>query len=188
MQRLKILVIGPPSCGKTTISKALADHYECKYVSSGDYARSIKTKQNDAALAVGDLSPDHLAIAEWVAKQIYDYDRIVMDGFPRSSEQHDAFDFETVDLAIWLDTPVGLCLQRAGSRGRTDDQAPVFWRRYMNYMKHTGPLMWNFSQTTKVSFLHFLDQGLPVDENVQSVQTYIDKLLEDRHNGRSSQN
>lgn len=188
MQRLKILVIGPPSCGKTTISKLLAAHYECKHISSGDFARAIQTKQNNEALAVGDLSPDHLAITEWVAKQIHDYDRIIMDGFPRSAEQHEAFDYETVDLAIWLDVPVGICLQRAGSRGRGDDQAPIFWRRYMNYMKHTGPLMWHFSQTTKVSFLHYLDQGMPVDANAESIETFINKLLEDRYHGRSGQN
>ena len=180
MQRLKLLVIGPPSCGKTTLSKALASAFECKHISSGDYARAIQTKQNSEALAVGDLSPDHLAITEWVAAQVADYDRVIIDGFPRSSEQYEAFDFTTVDFVIWLDVPVGLCLSRAGARSRADDHAPVFWRRYMNYMKHTAPLMLDFSQTTKVSFIHFLDEGRPLEANVESVTSFINKMTEDR--------
>jgi len=185
VQRLKILVVGPPSCGKTTISKALAAHYECKQISSGDYARAIQTKENNEALAVGDLSPDHLKIAEWCAERIGEHDRVILDGFPRSREQYEAFDFGSVDLVIWLDAGVGMCLTRAMVRARTDDHAPVFWRRYMTYMKYTAPLMYEFSQTTKVSFLHYVDQGLTVEQNAESLITYIDKMLEDRHHDRT---
>jgi adenylate kinase family enzyme len=174
---LQLMVIGPPSGGKTSMSRKLAEHYSCLHVSSGDYARTILTAENAEALAVGDLSPDHLRIAQWVTEKMNANKRIIMDGFPRSLPQFQAFDFKRIDAVVWMDVPVGECLKRAMGRGRVDDDAPVFWRRYMNYMRHTAPLMAELSQAPEVSFVHFIDNGFTLEENADSLIEHIDKVI-----------
>lgn len=174
---LKMMVIGPPSCGKTSMAKELAAAYNCQHVSSGDYARSIQTQANFEALAMGDLSPDHLQIVNWVTKKVNEADRIVIDGFPRSIEQFNAFDFKSIDVVVWIDTSVGDCLQRAFGRGRADDQAPIFWKRYLNYMKFTAPLLYELSQSPSISLAHFVDNGHSLEQNVALVKDAINKAI-----------
>ncbi len=174
---MKLMIVGPPSAGKTETSKKLAELYECVHVSSGEYARSIQTQENFEALAVGDLSPDHLRIAQWATAKVKAHDRIIMDGFPRSMEQVRSFDFTPINAIVWLDVPVGECLKRATGRGRADDIASVFWRRYMNYMRHTAPVLAELSQLPEAPLVHFLDNGHSLDENVVSLITHINKTV-----------
>lgn len=175
MQQFKLLVIGPPCSGKSTISKALAEIFGCEHISSGDYARSIATHENAEALAVGDLSPDHLAIANWVTQEMAKRERVILDGFPRSKEQLDAFDFEKVGAVIWIDTPIGECMGRASQRQRPDDRPEVFYRRHTNFMHHTAPLMHYLSQLPGVSFLHYVDSCTGVEDTVKNLVGMLNK-------------
>lgn len=180
-QPLKLLITGPPSCGKTTLAKAMADHFDCLHVSSGDYARSIQTQENYEALAVGDLSPDHTRIAGWVTGKVLDNERVVIDGYPRSVLQFDAFDFSKIDMVVWLDTSFGDCLRRAVGRGRPDDQMPIFWRRYSNYMRHTAPVMACLHEAVNVSFVHFVDEGRSISDNIDLLAEKVTETWEKTH-------
>jgi len=151
-------------------------------MSSGDYARSIATQENATALAMGDLSPDHMAICNWVTKKMLETPRIVMDGFPRSAEQFTAFDFSIVDCVIWVDTGFGKCLVHAAHRGRTDDEVRVFHRRYMNYMKHTAPLMESLHSAPGVGFIHFANDA-SLEEAQMKLFEAVAQFLEDRDHG-----
>ncbi len=100
--------LGPPGSGKGTQAKMLAEKLGLAHISLGDVLReevragSVIGQKAKAFLDAGKLVPDELTI-ELTGQRLSRPDAsagIIVDGFPRSLVQAEAFDKMTVELKL----------------------------------------------------------------------------------------
>ena len=120
---IRVVIVGPPGCGKGTICKQLVKDFGFLHLSSGDMLRSQISKQTEVGvlantyISVGQLVPDH-CIIKLVMNELEDHSgRILLDGFPRTEEQCLALETNFfVDFAINLDVPEREIIERISER------------------------------------------------------------------------
>ena len=116
---MKIIMLGPPSAGKGTQAKKIADKYQIPHISTGDIFRAnIKEgtelgKKAKSYMDQGLLVPDELTL-ELIMDRFQNPDcanGYVLDGFPRTIPQAEALtaalekNGETIDYAINVEVP-----------------------------------------------------------------------------------
>jgi adenylate kinase len=97
---MRLIFLGPPGCGKGTQAKLLSNAVGLEHISTGDILRDAmrrKTPAGDRArpfIEAGHLVPDDLVNA--LVAERFDADdrpdRFIMDGYPRTLGQGEAFD------------------------------------------------------------------------------------------------
>ncbi|NIV13989.1 MAG: AAA family ATPase, partial [Aliifodinibius sp.] len=97
---MRIIIFGPPGAGKGTQAKLISEEYGIPHLSTGEIFRSaIKNetplgKEVKAILDAGDLVPDE-KVVDLVEEELKDdkyNDGYILDGFPRTVPQAEAFD------------------------------------------------------------------------------------------------
>ncbi len=113
---MRIILLGPPGSGKGTQAKKLCDHFGMSHISTGDILRDAIRRQtplgNQAApyLTSGQLVPDTL-VNDLIADRFHQADRpesFLMDGYPRTVAQAEAFDGVLKELGLPIDAVVVL--------------------------------------------------------------------------------
>ena len=97
---LRVVLLGPPGCGKGTQAAHIQDAYKCRHLSTGDMLRkavSDGSRSGEEAkryMLQGQLVPDEI-----VNKIVFDAilatngdDGFILDGFPRNVAQAEALD------------------------------------------------------------------------------------------------
>ncbi|MDV8147260.1 adenylate kinase [Arthrobacter sp. B10-11] len=155
---LRMLIIGPPGCGKGTQADRLSRHLGITGVSTGDVFREhVKNltplgRDVKAHLDGGDLVPDGLT--NRMVRDRLDQDDVrdgfLLDGYPRNTSQLAELDTmltaigQSLDVALQLtadDTElVRRVLQRATLTGRSDDTEDVIRHRLRLYYRETEPV------------------------------------------------
>ncbi len=96
----KIVLLGPPGCGKGTQSKILVDRFSFFQLSTGDLLRE-QTNDKDSPygqkiseiMKRGDLVTDEIVINLIIDKVLNLKDKnIIFDGFPRNLNQAEVLD------------------------------------------------------------------------------------------------
>lgn len=140
-----VLLTGPPGAGKGTQAKILSRHYGWHSFSIGGILRQTADPRIRAIMDAGELLPaEH--VVEIVKGELSHSDKgAVVDGFPRSLDQAEAFDrmIETDNLprpeVIFIDIDKKTSWQRIKDRGRVDDE-PTRWEyRWQEYRQKTIP-------------------------------------------------
>ena len=121
---MNLALFGPPGSGKGTQSEKLVEKFGYVHVSSGELLRneiksgSVLGQDIDHKLKLGELVSDELMI-EMLFHYIEQFkgQSILFDGFPRTLGQARALaPVLTIDLAILLNVPMQLVLDRMSSR------------------------------------------------------------------------
>lgn len=141
---MRVLIIGPPGCGKGTQSAKVSADYHLKHISTGDMLRSIAKDGGKLAerikpyMGTGCLVPDDLIIEMMHSKLPGSY---ILDGYPRTMKQ--AKSMEEVNVAVFLSLDEEECVRRIVGRnqGRSDDNRETAAMRYKVYMKDTLPVV-----------------------------------------------
>lgn len=176
---MKVLMMGPPGCGKGTQGVALARHLGVPHIAAGDLLRAEVAKGTHVGRYVaelmqrGELVPD-LAIISLLMPEVLrstEHDGYVLDGYPRSVPQaeltRDLVDQSNLDadVVIFLDVPtaelVERILARAAVEGRDDDTPEVVGNRLSVYEQVTKPLIEYYRAR---GVLHVIDASGPIDE------------------------
>ncbi len=149
-----VVFLGPPGAGKGTQAELLVERLNITHVSTGGLLRQAIEEGTSAGRAVrkyveaGRLVPDDLVlqlVEGFVAGQRGR--GICFDGFPRTHAQAEALDgvlanYSTrVHLALVLELPDELALNRIMSRGRDDDDYATARYRLEVYQTETAPLI-----------------------------------------------
>jgi adenylate kinase len=92
-----LIFLGPPGAGKGTQAKILEDRFGYRQISTGDMLRRHRSEKTPLGLEAqgymdaGKLVPDDLVI-RMVEAELENADDIIVDGFPRTIPQAEAFD------------------------------------------------------------------------------------------------
>jgi adenylate kinase len=157
-RRIAVL-FGPPGSGKGTQAGFISDTFDLAHVSTGDVLRhevergSALGAEVGPIMAGGELVPDELIVRVIEERMRHDDGRggILLDGFPRTVPQAEAFDAmlrragRHIDILLSLDVPeevlVDRILQRAAEEGRADDTPEAVHTRMAEYEEKTSPVL-----------------------------------------------
>src|SRR5262249_11234322 len=160
---MRLILLGPPGCGKGTQSQRLTEKYGIPQLSTGDMLRaavkagtSVGVKAGDL-MARGELVSDDVVVAI-VADRIEQPDAkkgFILDGFPRTVPQAEALDRMLKEkglrlhAAIELKVDEGILHQRiakrvadmlaSGKTIRADDNPEALEKRVPAYPLQTAP-------------------------------------------------
>lgn len=127
-----------------------------KWLSTGEMLRESKDPEVIKVLKSGELVSDELtyevfaaAINDAKAKR---YEKIIVDGFPRTKEQADWLgDYmeannETIDLVVALEVPESEIMKRLEKRGRMEDTPDTIAKRMTIYRQKMYPVLGSFAE------------------------------------------
>ena len=127
---MRLILLGPPGCGKGTQAKLLSERNRLEHIGTGDILREAIRQQTPAGLRAhpyvekGQLVPDDL-VNDVVAERFNLNDppeRFVMDGYPRTLAQAIAFDqvlrqhYFDLTGVVFLDVSDDEIIARVGER------------------------------------------------------------------------
>lgn len=163
---MRIIIFGPPGAGKGTQANLISEEYNIPHLSTGEIFRSaIKNetplgKEVKSILDSGDLVPDDKVVA-LVEEELKD-DRYnngyVLDGFPRTVPQAEAFDEileekgKSIDAFLQLEVPEEELIDRILSRGegRSDDTPEKVKTRLEVFRDETQPVLNHYKKQSVV--------------------------------------
>ena len=181
---MRLVLLGPPGAGKGTQATRMAKRFAIPQLSTGDMLRDAVASGSALGARVkdimerGDLVPDDVVIA--VVADRMDHsdaaDGFILDGFPRTVAQAEAFDRELAARGIGLDAVLELEVDEDGASGphhgpcrgsgkegqpaRRDDNPEVFKTRLQAYRAQTAPVTEYYRSR---GLLHIVDGLQPID-------------------------
>lgn len=109
---MRLIFLGPPGAGKGTQARLLASRFGARHISTGDILREYAAKGNELGIAAegfmrrGELVPDRLILKMIGAELERSPHGFIMDGFPRTTAQAEAFDALLAQKGVVLDAVV----------------------------------------------------------------------------------
>ncbi|MDX1639419.1 MAG: adenylate kinase [Balneolaceae bacterium] len=163
---MRLIIFGPPGAGKGTQAQKISEEYEIPHLSTGEIFRSaIKNetelgKKVKSILDAGELVPDETVVdlvEEELQKEKYQ-DGYILDGFPRTVPQAEAFEEilqsnnQSLDAFLVLEVPEDELVKRILSRGegRSDDTEEGVKNRLEVYQNETAPVLNYYRKHGKV--------------------------------------
>jgi adenylate kinase len=191
---MRLILLGPPGCGKGTQAQRLTDKYGIVQLSTGDMLRAAVKAGTPTGLkardimARGDLVPDEVVVGI-VAERIDQPDAkngFILDGFPRTVPQAQALDRMLEKKGLKLDGVVELKVDEGilherirkrvdemtarGESVRADDNPEALEKRVHAYRVQTAPLV---SYYLEQGALRTVDGMAPIPD----VSAAIDRVL-----------
>lgn len=192
---MRLLLIGPPGCGKGTQGARIAERYDVEHIAAGDILRAEVAaatelgRQIAGYIAAGELVPDDTILDVVVPRIIAaaKANGYVLDGFPRSIRQAveaRRIAEETgsaVRRAVYLQAPhrelVQRLVRRADIEGRSDDTPDVIQRRLDVFSEATAPLLDFYRER---GLLHVIDATLAPDVVTERILAVLPPLVRAR--------
>ena len=169
----KIVLLGPPGCGKGTQSKLLVEKDNFVQLSTGDLLRSeISNSNSDLGKKVkdlmesGELVPDNIVIDIIVKKvEKHKKENIVFDGFPRNLKKAKVLDSSLENVSIKLDHAIffeidfQILQERINTRAnetkdsekRKDDNSKTLLNRIEVFKSSTLPIVGYYEEKGIIS-------------------------------------
>jgi len=187
------LIIGAPGSGKTTDASIIAEKNDnIVHYSTGDMLReevasgSELGKEIDSYISKGALVPLEIIVNTIVsAINNAPVDNVLIDGYPRSTEQMTAFDAlvskeDNIELASVIEVRVsedvakerilGRAADAKPGEERSDDSIEVFWDRMKIY---TDPLAEIQAFYTEKNLLEVINGERTLEEVVADMETFV---------------
>jgi adenylate kinase len=169
---VNILLLGPQGSGKGTQAKRIAAEYGIPHIATGDMLRAAIAAETPLGLQVkpilerGELVPDEL-MTELIRERLEEADAVegfVIDGFPRTMPQAEAFDGMlreigrelTIVFALQVSDEICIArlLKRAQEEGRPDDAPAAIRTRLALYHGETEPLIEHYRTQGTLVTIH----------------------------------
>ena len=193
---MRIILLGPPGAGKGTQAVRLVERLGIPQLSTGDMLRAAVAAGTPVGLKAkavmdrGDLVSDEIVVGI-IADRIEEADArqgFILDGFPRTVAQAEAFDAMLGRKGLKLDAVIEFKVNEAelvdrivrraketearGEPVRKDDNPEVFKTRLDAYKAQTAPLS---SYYASKGCLKTVDGMKPIDEVTETVKGILDR-------------
>ena len=188
----KIVLLGPPGCGKGTQSKLLVEKDNFVQLSTGDLLRSETSNSNSDLgkkikhlMESGELVSDNIVI-DIIVKKVEEYKNknIVFDGFPRNLKQAEVLDSSLENISIKLDHAIFFEIdfkileerinnrisENKGREQRKDDNSETLLNRIEVFKSSTLPIVGYYEEKGIISKI----DGM---RKVNEVYTEISKII-----------
>jgi adenylate kinase len=191
---MRIILLGPPGAGKGTQAVRLVERLGVPQLSTGDMLRAAVAAGTPVGLKAkavmdrGDLVSDDIVVGI-IADRIEEQDAkggFILDGFPRTVAQAEAFDRMLADKGLKLDAVIEFKVNEAelverivkraketearGEPVRKDDNPEVFKTRLDAYKNQTAPLSAYYERT---GILKTVDGMKPIDDVTQAIREIL---------------
>lgn len=108
---MNIMIMGGPGAGKGTMSAKIVEHFQVHHISTGNIFRSEISKQTELGLKAKSYSDQGLLVPDEVTNPMVKSflekldlgNGYLLDGYPRTTAQAEAFDELTVGTALSVD-------------------------------------------------------------------------------------
>ena len=192
---MRIILLGPPGAGKGTQAVRIVERFGIPQLSTGDMLRAAVAAGTPVGLKAkeimdrGDLVPDEVVVGI-VEDRIAEDDAkngFILDGFPRTVGQAEAFDAMLARHGLGLDAVIefkvdeGALIRRIETRAaetkargepiRKDDNPDVFKTRLEAYRAQTAPLSAYYGSK---GALKSVDGMKPIDEVTREIFARLD--------------
>jgi len=191
---MRIILLGPPGAGKGTQAVRLVERLGIPQLSTGDMLRAAVAAGTPVGLKAkavmdrGELVSDDIVVGI-IADRIDEADArkgFILDGFPRTVTQAEAFDAMLAEKGLKLDAVIEFkvneselverIVKRAkdtearGEQVRKDDNPEVFKTRLEAYRNQTAPLSAYYHGK---GMLKTVDGMKPIDEVTEAVKRIL---------------
>lgn len=179
---MKLILIGIQGAGKSTQGNILSEKLDIPYLSTGHIFREMakeKTKPGRYIKEVmnsGALIPDDKTleiVSEYLKRPEY-ANGYIMDGFPRTTAQAEAFE-NGIDKVVYLKVSDEEALRRISFRngdGRADETPKAIAKRIESFHLHTEPVIDYYRQK---GLLVEIDGEKSIEEITQEILSHLNK-------------
>ena len=161
---MRIILFGPPGCGKGTQATFISEALSIPHLSTGDMLRSAVSSGSEIGLKAkkimesGGLVSDEVVMSivkERIAKNDCK-NGFILDGFPRTVNQAEKLDLllsdnYKLDCVLRIKVDEEEIIKRLIDRAREDDKPDIIKNRFKTYNSETQPLI-PFYEERKILF------------------------------------
>lgn len=179
---MRIILFGPPGCGKGTQATFISESLAIPHLSTGDMLRSAVSSGSEIGLKAknimesGGLVSDQIVLSiveERIAKD--DCEKgFILDGFPRTVNQAEKLDLllstnNKLDYVLRIRVDEEEIIKRLIDRAREDDKPDIIKNRFKSYNSETQPLI-PFYEERKILFnIDGMQEIEKVSEDIKKV-------------------
>ena len=179
---MRIILFGPPGCGKGTQATFISESLSIPHLSTGDMLRSAVSSGSEIGLKAknimerGGLVSDQIVLSiveERIAKD--DCKKgFILDGFPRTVNQAEKLDLllsnnHKLDFVLRIKVDEEEIIKRLIERAREDDKPEIIKNRFKTYNNETQPLI-PFYEERKILFnINGMQEIEKVSEDIKKV-------------------
>ena len=180
---MRIILFGPPGCGKGTQAVLISEALSIPHLSTGDMLRNAVSSKSEIGLKAKDIMEKGGLVSDEVVLSIVQ-ERVansdskkgfILDGFPRTVNQAERLDLilneeQKIDCVLRIKVDEDEIIKRLIDRGRNDDKPDIIKNRFKSYNAETQPLI-PFYETREILF------NIDGMQEVEKVSAEIKKVL-----------
>ena len=179
---MRIILFGPPGCGKGTQATFICESLSIPHLSTGDMLRNAVSSGSEIGLKAkkimesGGLVSDEIVfsiVKERIAKNDCE-NGFILDGFPRTVNQAKKLDLllsdnHKLDCVLNIKVDEEEIIKRLIVRAREDDKPDIIKNRFKTYNSETQPLI-PFYVERKILFnINGMQEVEKVTEDIKKV-------------------
>ena len=179
---MRIILFGPPGCGKGTQATFISEALAIPHLSTGDMLRSAVSSGSEIGLKAknimesGGLVSDEIVLSivkERIAKNDCE-NGFILDGFPRTVNQAENLELLLsdnckLDCVLRIKVDEEEIIKRLIDRAREDDKPDIIKNRFKTYNAETEPLI-PFYEERKILFnINGMQEIEQVSEDIKKI-------------------
>ena len=179
---MRIILFGPPGCGKGTQASFISESLSIPHLSTGDMLRSAVSSGSEIGLKAKNIMESGGLVSDQIVLSIVE-ERIekndcakgfILDGFPRTVNQAEKLDLllsvnHKLDFVLRIKVDEEEIIKRLIDRAREDDKPDIIKNRFKTYNLETQPLI-PFYEERKILFnINGMQKIEKVSEDIKKV-------------------